>query len=355
MVWLILGNQKRSDAVMRKRWRLAFAALLTTLAVSATTLQSASAALPGEGNSWEEPESRARTDQTAAFASNSQTGQTLEMWVDVRHNGWLWYRLGGNLHSIYVGHPGEAEYLQGYPAVSEYGRGFVYTYRDNHSRIHVTYSNPAASNPLEPLPTHTVTIPNQATRMSPAVITRINGAFGVAYVGIDHQIYFTWPSGRTEWTVERLGGLTDNPVAIAYYQGNPVVAHLGRDRNIWWSQRIQGRWRQWQRVPSTNLPEPINRFVPPALGAAPIGARQTGLILAANGANTNRIMETRFDGVVGAGGHWRSWTLESTGRRLLAGTGPAIYTLYNAARAYRAYLAIIGIDTRVERKPFGPG
>jgi hypothetical protein len=187
--------------------------------------------------------------------------------------------------------------------------------------------------------------------MSPGVISRINGAFGVAYVGIDHQIYFTWPSGRREWTVERIGGggLTDNPVAIAYYQGNPVVAHLGRDRSYWWSQRIQdpqGQWRQWQRVPSTALPEPLNRFTPAALGAT-----GTGFTLAAVGANSGRIVVTRFDG--GVGGHWRSLDRESTGRRILAGAGPVIYTLYNAGRAYLAYLAITGTDDHVYQKALG--
>jgi hypothetical protein len=228
----------------RKRWRLAFMAVLAALAVSVTFASPAFAAEPGESGNWIqewEGNQYLALRGTMGEARNTQ-GDLLQVWRGENNNN-VWMRLdNGNPFTLGT----TATYSS--PTVVPYGQNsFMVFHTGTNGFIYYTIVNTDYSW------NGWTAVPYQTTNMEVSVAQLGAGSNQLYMVyhgsGSDNHVWGTrWDGYGWQGAQNIAGGLSPAAPSVAYNPGSGLwVVVRGEDNGIWmsYSDNNGGQWNDF--------------------------------------------------------------------------------------------------------------
>ena len=237
----------------RKRWRLAFIAVLTAIAVSVTFTGEAFAAEPGEADNWIAEHVNGldlSARNTVSEARND--GNLLQVWRGETNNiVWLSYEAGPPFQLTNPDGSSTATYTS--PVVVPYGTvSFMVFHTGTNGLIYYTQVNPESGT----WDGSWAAVPYQATPNNMAVSVAQLGAgseqlYMVYRAANDDEIWGTrWNPVSGGWggTQPIAEGLSPSAPTVAYNPGSGLWAVLrGEDNAVWmsYSDNNGNQWGDW--------------------------------------------------------------------------------------------------------------
>ena len=230
----------------RRRWRLAFMAVLAALAVSVTVVGPAFAAEPGEDGSWSQEYVGGQPLRVNGHMTEARNaGHLLQVWRGETNNN-VWMSLdNGNPFTLGT----TATYVS--PTVVPFGpSSFMVLHTGTNGNMYYTYvySNGGWAN-------NWWAIPNQSTNnaVSAAQVGTSNGGTTILVLyrgnGNDNVYSTAYISDAGGWQSAEIvaGGQTEAAPSVTYnaYSNQVFAVIRGEDNQIWMNSISNGQWGNW--------------------------------------------------------------------------------------------------------------